>query len=65
MDILVTKQRCMETQISEDKLDICQRCKNAYFLIWLAGGEDYNDFGLRYCPFCGLLIDEISGSIVE
>jgi hypothetical protein len=65
MAIQMTKQKNIEKLISEDKLDICQRCKNAYILIWLTEGEDYNDFGLRYCPFCGLLIDEITGSIVE
>ena len=48
-----------------DKLEICQRCKNAYILIWLVQGEEYNDFGLRCCPFCGLTIDENTGSILE
>jgi hypothetical protein len=42
----------------------CQRCKNIYILIWLAEAENYNDFGLRHCPFCGLLTDQITGSVM-
>ena len=35
-------------------VDVCQRCKNHFVIIWLKQGEDFNDFGDRYCPFCGL-----------
>jgi len=40
-----------------DDVDTCGRCNNQYMVIWLKEGEDYNDFGDRYCPFCGLLTD--------
>jgi hypothetical protein len=50
--------------MSGEKIQLCQRCKNQYILIWLAQGIDYNDFGLRYCPFCGLLTDELTGSVM-
>ena len=37
---------------------ICENCGNIYKVEWLKGGDDYNDFGQRYCPFCGLLTNE-------
>ena len=65
MAIQIKTHKNMEELMPGDKLDICQRCRNVYILIWLAEGEDYNDFGLRYCPFCGLLTDGITGNIIE
>ncbi len=50
--------------IPGDKIEVCQRCSNTYILIWLKEGDDYNDFAFRYCPFCGLLTDEITGSVI-
>ena len=49
--------------VSGEKIETCQNCGNQYILIWLAQGNDYNDFGLRHCPFCGLLTDELTGSV--
>ena len=53
----------MKDAILDDKTEICQRCGNIYIIIWLKPGDDYNDFGLRHCPFCGLLTDEVTGSV--
>ena len=50
--------------ISSDKLETCQNCGNMYLLVWLKQSRDYNDFGIRHCPFCGLLTDEITGSVI-
>jgi hypothetical protein len=44
--------------MSGEKIELCQRCGNQYILIWLKQGDDYNDFGLRHCPFCGLITEE-------
>jgi hypothetical protein len=41
----------------------CQRCENSYIVIWIKESEDYNDFRLRHCPFCGLLTDQLTGSV--
>jgi hypothetical protein len=41
-----------------EKVELCQKCENQYILIWLKRGDDYNDFGLRHCPFCGLITEE-------
>ena len=65
MKIQATKKQAMEPSMPPDKVSTCQRCHNTYILIWMIKGDDYNDFGLRYCPFCGLIVDETTGSIVE
>ena len=49
--------------MSGEKIQRCQNCRNQYILIWLAQGNEYNDFGLRHCPFCGLLTEELTGSV--
>ena len=50
--------------MSGEKIQVCQNCGNRYIIIWLTQSMDYNDFGLRHCPFCGLLTDELTGDIV-
>ena len=47
-----------EESISDENEEICPYCGNIYKVIWLKEGDDYNDFGYRHCPFCGMLIDE-------
>jgi len=37
---------------------LCKQCGNIYKIIWLKEGDDFNDFGMRHCPFCGLLTQE-------
>jgi hypothetical protein len=54
----------VEEAMSGEKIQVCQSCGNRYILIWLTKGTDYNDFGLRHCPYCGLLTDEITGSVI-
>jgi len=38
-------------------MDNCETCGNVYQIHWIKKGEDYNDFGYRYCPFCGEMFD--------
>jgi hypothetical protein len=33
-------------------------CGNVYRIVQLKEGDDYNDFGQRYCPFCGQMTNE-------
>ena len=42
----------------EEERIICKNCGNVFEIRWLKEGDDYNDFGQRYCPFCGLLTRE-------
>ena len=60
----IQKEKQIEYAISHDKAYVCQRCKNAYMIIWIKHGSDFNDFGLRHCPFCGLLTDERTGNVM-
>ncbi len=41
-------------EIDERTVEKCQRYQNAFIVLWLKQGEDFNDFGDRHCPFCGL-----------
>ena len=47
---------CKEMKIVTPSI-VCPRCGNQYLVVWLMEGMDYNDFGDRYCPFCGLVTD--------
>ena len=38
-------------------MDECDSCGNIYEINHIKKGEDYNDFGYRYCPFCGAMFD--------
>ena len=35
----------------------CERCRNIYLVLLISGSPDFNDFGLRHCPFCGRISD--------
>jgi len=50
----------IEDSMSDEKVETCDQCGNVYRLVWLKEGDDYNDFGFRHCPFCGLLMDELA-----
>jgi hypothetical protein len=54
----------LKEAMSGEKIQLCQMCKNQYILIWLRQGEDHNDFGLRHCPYCRLLTDELNASVI-
>jgi hypothetical protein len=44
--------------MTDQEVDTCSTCGNVYRIELLKEGEDWNDFGYRYCPFCGLVTDE-------
>ena len=48
----------MEQATPDQEAEVCQHCGNIYKVVWIKEGDDYNDFGMRHCPFCGLLTDE-------
>jgi len=35
----------------------CPNCENTYTLTHIQTGSDWNDFGYRYCPYCGDMSD--------
>ncbi len=65
MHVMLRKEQRTEAPESSVEPETCQRCGNAYILLWLGRGEHYTDLGDRHCPFCGLCIDECTGSVVE
>jgi len=52
------KEHQNKEAIISDEVKTCQSCGNIYQLVWLKQSRDYNDFGFRYCPFCGLITEE-------
>ena len=49
--------------LSAEDVERCQRCGNKYIVVWIKEGKKFIDFGLRHCPFCGLLTDQLTGSV--
>ena len=58
MDIRDTQM--MEAAFADETAIICRKCGNVYRNIWLKVGDDWNDFGVRYCIFCGALTEEFA-----
>ena len=58
---MTTKERIHMTQaMNDEEAEVCQNCGNIYKVVLLKEGDDWNDFGNRHCPFCGLLTDELA-----
>ena len=67
MSTQISKQKLVsvEEALPDNKIDVCPNCGNTYVLIQLKEGDDYNDFGDRYCPFCGLLTEAFCIAVNE
>lgn len=48
----------MEESFFDEDTEICGSCGNAYKVVLIKESDDWNDFGYRHCPFCGLFIDK-------
>ena len=55
----MSEETLMKEAMQED-VEICENCGNVYRVYHLKPGDDWNDFGYRHCPFCGLLTDELA-----
>ena len=51
-------EEMMNQEMQEEEAEVCSSCGNIYRIELLKEGEDWNDFGYRHCPFCGLVTDE-------
>jgi DNA repair protein RadC len=51
-------QRIRERAKEQEERITCKLCGNTYEIRWIEEGDEFNDFGQRYCPFCGLLTQE-------
>ena len=56
----IREMELMEQAYSNETAIICKKCGNIYSNIWLKTGNDWNDFGLRFCPFCGSTTEEFA-----
>ena len=50
-------EEIMNKAMQEEEAEVCSGCGNIYRIELLKESEDWNDFGYRHCPFCGMLID--------
>ena len=47
-------------QVMEDlETCACQKCGTVYQIGFVKPGENYNDFGIWFCPYCGDLTESI------
>jgi hypothetical protein len=53
--VLLPEDNLVEDTPARDDAEICGNCCNVFTIALLKIGDDYNDFGQRYCPYCGLL----------
>ena len=51
-------EEIMTQAMTDQEVETCSNCGNVYKVELLKHGDDYNDFGYRHCPFCGLVTDE-------
>ena len=58
MDIRDTQM--MEQAMANESAIICEKCGNIYRNIWLKKSDEWNDFGMRYCIFCGAQTEEFA-----
>jgi len=55
----IRDEQMMEQAMENESAIICKKCGNVYRNIWLKKGE-WNDFGVRYCIFCGCVTEEFA-----
>ena len=56
----VMDSQAMEQATADESVIICRNCGNIYRNIWLKVGDDWNDFGVRFCIFCGAETEEFA-----
>ena len=52
MEPQASETQMIEDAFTDEHVIVCKKCKNVYKNLWLKVGDDWNDFGFRYCPFC-------------
>ena len=52
--VLLPEDNLIEDILAKEDAEICGNCGNVFRIESLKIGDDYNDFGHRYCPYCGL-----------
>ena len=44
----------------QEEAENCKNCGNVFRVELVKDSPDYNDFGFRFCPFCGTFYDELA-----
>ena len=44
----------MTQAMDHEEAVVCNNCGSVYRCDLFKMGDDWNDFGVRYCPFCGM-----------
>ncbi|MFH2059651.1 MAG: hypothetical protein ABIJ59_12210 [Pseudomonadota bacterium] len=52
-DLKTKNQGLMKQVFTNTEVEVCLACKTIHQLVLIKPGEDYNDFGIRFCPYCG------------
>ena len=58
MQIISQEAIKLKQKLYKEEIEVCLNCGNVYKVVHLNKGDDWNDFGFRHCPYCGLLTDE-------
>jgi len=54
-------QRLIDQALEDLETCTCRKCGTVYQIRFLGPGENYNDFGIWFCPYCGDLTESIPG----
>ncbi len=52
-------RRLMSQTIGKTDTCSCKKCGTTYQIRFLKPGENYNDFGIWFCPYCGDVTESI------
>jgi len=50
----------MEAAFVDEPINVCQKCNNIYKNLWVKTATGWNDFGFRFCPFCGAQTEDFA-----
>ena len=43
----------------QEEAEKCKNCENIFRVELIKDSSNYDDFGYRFCPFCGTFYDEL------
>jgi len=55
----IETQKVMSQTMEGQETCACQKCGTVYQIRFLKPGENYNDFGIWFCPYCGDLTENL------
>lgn len=49
----LASEAMLKDELQHDRFEVCDSCGAVYSLDLLKPSSDFNDFHIRYCPYCG------------